>query len=500
MSKRVDVPARVWAALVALVAGGAIGLRVFAYRSALGIPDSDEAVVGLMARHILHGQFTTFYWGQPYGGSQEAVVTAPLLAIFGSGWLALRIEPMLLSAVAAALVWRVGRRTIGKPAAAVAGLLFLIWPPFLLFELGRQLGFYASAIVYCALLLLLALRVVESPSRGRVALLGLVLGLALWDDVQLVPVMLPLVGWTLWRRPQALRHLWAGLAAGVVGALPWLLWNVHHHLNSFHSSIADTTSYLHRLRLFASPLLPMLLAFRAPFSQQALLGTAATDVLYGGLLILFAYGAYRRRHENVALLYTVAIVFPFVYAIAAQTLFSQEPRYLLTLAPVLVLLVAQVATTFPRALVLIAVAGVVSVVTLYRMDVWARTVPPDPPKAPRELGPLVRMLDRAGVDHVYAQYWVAYRIDFDTRERIVAAQSKLVQLTFSGGVPRPSHWAVRWPPYVRQVDSARRVGFVFVAWRGDRNRAQRLHVMAQLAAHGYVRHRYANLIVYLPPR
>ncbi len=44
---------------------------------------SDEAVAGLMAQQILHGHFSAFYWGQPYGGV-EPYVTAPVFAIFGS--------------------------------------------------------------------------------------------------------------------------------------------------------------------------------------------------------------------------------------------------------------------------------------------------------------------------------------------------------------------------------------------------------------------------------
>src|SRR6185312_1031761 len=34
--------------------------------------DSDEAVIGLMARHILHGERPTFFWGQNYMGPFEA--------------------------------------------------------------------------------------------------------------------------------------------------------------------------------------------------------------------------------------------------------------------------------------------------------------------------------------------------------------------------------------------------------------------------------------------
>jgi len=58
--------------LVLFAAGAGIALRVFVYVSVLGSTNSDEAVLGLMARHALHGEFTTFLWGTPYGGPQEA--------------------------------------------------------------------------------------------------------------------------------------------------------------------------------------------------------------------------------------------------------------------------------------------------------------------------------------------------------------------------------------------------------------------------------------------
>src|SRR5205085_3756775 len=64
------------ATVIGAVAAG-IALRVWLLRGPTGALDSDEAIVGLMARHIVHQhQFTTFYWGQHYGGSLTAVVMA----------------------------------------------------------------------------------------------------------------------------------------------------------------------------------------------------------------------------------------------------------------------------------------------------------------------------------------------------------------------------------------------------------------------------------------
>ena len=78
--------------------------------------------------------------------------------------------------------------------------------------------------------------------------------------------------------------------------------------------------------------------------------------MYVGLLGLFAYGAYRARRREASLLYVVAACFPLLYALAPATLFSQEPKYLVVLSPVLVLLVAQLASTYWRAVALVGVA------------------------------------------------------------------------------------------------------------------------------------------------
>src|SRR6478609_9224647 len=110
--------------VVGIVAGAVE--RAIVWRSHLGALDSDEAVWGLMARHIADGQFTAFMWGQAYGGTLEALLSAPLLAIFPGNVLALRAVPIAFTALAAVLVWRVGLRTIDKRAAAVAGVLFWV--------------------------------------------------------------------------------------------------------------------------------------------------------------------------------------------------------------------------------------------------------------------------------------------------------------------------------------------------------------------------------------
>ena len=61
----------------ALILLGVVG-RVAFYTSPFGVPDSDEAIGGLMAKDALGGHFTTFFWGQAYGGPLETWLAAPV--------------------------------------------------------------------------------------------------------------------------------------------------------------------------------------------------------------------------------------------------------------------------------------------------------------------------------------------------------------------------------------------------------------------------------------
>jgi hypothetical protein len=141
------------------------------------------------------------------------------------------------------------------------------------------------------------------------------------------------------------------------------------------------------------------------------------------------------------------------------------------------------------------VVCLVSVVTLHRMDVWLRNPAPRwPPAVPRDFTPLISTLDGLRLDHVYADYWIAYRLAFDTRERVIGAQSTFAHATFRSGqvTPLPSP-LVRYLPYQREVQAARH-GFVFF-----RAEARSTPIVRQLERHAYRRYPIGPFVVYAPP-
>jgi hypothetical protein len=403
--------------------------------------------------------------------------------------------PILLTAVTSLLIWRVGKRTIGEPAAGVAGALFWVWPPFNLFQLTQHQSFYAANVFYCALVLLCALRAVERPDGVRVGLFGLVAGLAFWQTPQIVPIAVPAALWIAWRERRALRYWWVAVLAAVAGASPWLIWNALHGFASLgiHSSLAN---YKHSLRLLANPVGPMTIGLRAPFGQQVLIPpTMLTYAIYAGLIALFLFGAWKTRHRDVSILYVVLALFPFLYAIDRRTSFlSSWPQYTVVVTPVVALLLAQLGSTWRRGVAVLAVGCAITVVAMPRMSDWFQLLQPVP-RAPRDMTPLIDTLDRLHLDRVFADYWIAYRLDFATKERIVAVENGFSGGTFRGSkVILPHDSNVRYRPYERKVEASPRQGLVFF-----RRTYRSLPVVPLLEAHGWKRTLVGPYVVYAPP-
>ena len=419
-------------AILTLGALAGLGLRLYAHASSLGTLDGDEAVWGLMARHVLDGEVSAFFWGQGYGGTQEVLVTAPLVGILGTSTEVIRLVPVALTGIASFLVWRIGRRTVGEPAARIAAVLFWIWPAYLVWKSTRAHGFYGSGLVLVCLVLLLVVRLVERRSRLDAALLGLVLGLGWWQTPQIVPVALPALAWLVWRRPEVVRDAWLAALPAALTALPWLVSNLEHDWWSFDVSSGETP-YPTRLRGFFSATLPMALGLRIPFTSEWPLGSALSGLLYVGLVVAFAIAWRRRRSGTTGLLFFVVAAFPFLYALSPSTWIVDEPRYVVVLLPVLALLVAKALAGVRRAALAIGMAVVLAGLTLSHLATSPAFVErADGLFVPKDFDPLISALDSRRLDHVFASYWVAYRLDFETRERITAAEATFSTLEVDG--------------------------------------------------------------------
>src|SRR2546427_409369 len=95
---------------------------------------SDEAIIGLMAKHILEGRYFPFYfYGISYNAScaWEAYLAVVPFAIAGVGVVALKIPTVLLSLACLALFYAMTTRLFSIRVATSASLIFALWPGLL---------------------------------------------------------------------------------------------------------------------------------------------------------------------------------------------------------------------------------------------------------------------------------------------------------------------------------------------------------------------------------
>ena len=436
----------VWAATaVAVVIGIVLRLWLLFHRPV----SSDEAVVGLMAQQILHGHFSAFYWGQNYGGVEPYVV-AGAFAVFGKSTFVLTSVAGCLSALAGVLTWRVARRLVEhRPLAALTGALVWAAPVAAISNSMIEYGF-RGVVLCCGLgALLLSLHILDGRrDLLTFALLGLVTGLGWWASPEVVYFLLPAAAFVVIgflhddedRRPQRW-GLGAVAAAGaaLLGALPWLWVNVHSGWTSLQSNSVDVPigapGYGGRVRIFFDFMVPMLVGVRHLDSGNWVLGSVLAHVILvvelfvvvGALYLCFT-GPLRGKVIAASL-----VVAPFIVAISPQTWFWEDDRYADLVVPLLALTLALGAVELNRRLkvrapkaaatglgemILVGFVGLSLFLALVGFRSLMPIVTPggtftsgwSNPDAPAARA--VAALESGGVHDGYAEYWVAYKLDY----------------------------------------------------------------------------------------
>ena len=464
-------------------------------RSTAGTLDSDDAVVGLMAKHAAHGEIPVLFWGQNYGGPQEVLLTAPLFALFGTSTILLLLVPAVLTAAASVVVWRIGLRLSNTTSAVAAALILWVAPGYLIYKTSHQHGFYASGLLWSAVLLLVVLRLATRPSRLDAALLGLVLGAAWWQTPQILPVAVPALIWLACSRPRVLRLAWLVALTALVGALPWLGWNA---VNGW-SSVTDTPgygeaitpgTYVDHVRQYVNALMPMSLNLRTPFTSDWPIGAVPAALIYASLLCGFAWIGWRGRRRPISLLVAVMAGYPLIYAASPASWNAAEPRYLLLALPAVALLLAYPLRTRGTAAIGIGVTCLLSALVLTRMDDSFQLEPGI--TNPRSFAPLVAELDRRRINRVWTTYWIAYRLTFETDERIIAAHVDLTRSRTRAGrlVIGDAGWSRNWD-YNRAVRADPKPAVVFI------HNSAPSSSNAQLRRHGFRRVTVGDFDVYV---
>ena len=154
---------------------GLIGREIFPF-------NADEAIVALMAKHTLLGDWPVFFYGQAYMGSLDATLVAMGFRLIGERILVIRLIQILLYAgtvlTTILLGWRIFKNRL---AGLVAGLILAIPTTNLTLYTTISLGGYGEALLLGNLILLAGLCIQQEEARLPIYfVLGFLIGLGFW--------------------------------------------------------------------------------------------------------------------------------------------------------------------------------------------------------------------------------------------------------------------------------------------------------------------------------
>ena len=140
--------------------------------------NSDEALEGLMARHIR--ELPIFFWGQGYKGVPEVYLTAIAFATFGAGVVQIKAVTMAIWCGAVAVSTRLGQRWYGDIGGAVTGALLVLGPPSVVYWSLSGSAEVAWLTLTFSGVLLAYQRSVDDPGRPISPIVMFGCGAALW--------------------------------------------------------------------------------------------------------------------------------------------------------------------------------------------------------------------------------------------------------------------------------------------------------------------------------
>jgi hypothetical protein len=422
----------------ALLAALAAALCFFLLVTARIPWNADQAVVSLMATHILDGRsHPVIFWGTNYGGTIEPHLVAAAFFIFGATPAVFRATMSVFYALYLAGVGTFVWRFFGRRAALVA-CLWLALPPFFLPYKGLTSdGLYEMVALLGLASLFLALLADERLAAGRPAVavlgaFGLITGLGLW----VTPLTLPTAGaaalWLIAGHARSVRG--RGVAAwacgGLLGATPWIVWNLRHAWASVRArelTPAAGGGLLSNIPRFLTETLPVFLgAARPNFSNNPYASFPGARVLVPLLVLALVLPAVAaaRRDRRLRLLFFVLVVLS-AGAVTSGRLAPSEPRFLIAGYAALAALIGVAFTSLPGRGSRLLFAGGLGVLLASNVSsafhAHRHLHDTDDSQVTGPLGPLVVELRSRGITRVWTNYWAAYRITFESGEKIVAA-------------------------------------------------------------------------------
>jgi len=441
--------------LVLILAVLAIGilfrLAFFIYAYHVLPLSSDEAWPGLMAMHMLKGEFPVVYWGQTYMGTQESFIDAALILLFGAHTLTIRIYPLAFAFLFLAVSYWLARSSYNREVGLITLALLAIPTPYLaMCGVVIPPDNYLAVTTLGSIALLLTSRIITADRRNVLdfILLGAVLGYSFWLHLLIISYIVVAILFLFLKDKLLIvrKEFWGLALAFFVTSLPLWWFNWTHDFATF-GDVGRQGDWARTLAMVQIALMytvqffvGMRIMLYGDNSNNVTLPPALYYLLAAiwiGVLVLVLIASWKRlwrlcylslkNTDGTALLLVMTAASIAVYA-KSQRSSSNDARYLLPILSALPILFAYglwrlhqwARPVFYVLLAVVLVAQVWGNVLLAKA--WNDPALVAGPLELPDTRPLIRFLDAHGIRHAYAHYWLSYRMTYETQEALIVSE------------------------------------------------------------------------------
>ena len=427
--------------------------------------NSDEAIVGLMAKHILDGQYPVFFYGQSYMGSLDAFLIAGVFKIIGEKVIAIRIVQIILYSLVLLTSYIIGKRVFHSTITGIFAVLLLAVPPVNVTLYSTvSLGGYSEALLVSNLLFItgfLLLRKIDAPRQEKshnnhlklipgIGLYFFLMGFGIWVNgitlVYSVPIGLMLFIQLIQTRNNFRLKTFVSIGfvsvlCGLIGLFPWVRFAFQHGSISIYSELfgnavnvemgsffQKTVSHIINYFLLGST---VVVGLRPPWEVRWLSFGLIPLIVIFWILVFGFWGRrlFSRHNDKKNQDYMVAGVFLFQFLGFIFTPFGIDPsgRYFLPLAVPLALIAGEMVKLVKSKKWQVSI---IMVVVIFQMIGTLQCAYRYPPGITTQFDlsttidhrydeELIEFLEENDAYYGFTNYWVAYPLAFSSDEELI---------------------------------------------------------------------------------
>lgn len=485
-----------WGIVFALICAAILKITLFT--GGLIPFNADEAVVALMARHILQGQFPIFFYGQAYMGSLDAWLIAGGFLIFGQQIWVIRLVQMIIYLGTIFTTALIAKSISGNERNGIVAALLMAFPTInVTLYTTASLGGYGETMLIGNIIILAALRIAIQSTTKKFAnwlIFGFFIGLGIWVFGYSLVYSIPALIWLMWQiilRIKSIklsgREIVNGIVAnllglmigGIIGCFPLIIFAYSNGMGRLFSELrggaiagVEQLSYLQQINQHLWSLLVLgstvIFGIRPPWEVRWLVLPLLpyAMVFWLGAVCFGINHSIKIQQSKPGWLLLTGVV-ACVCLGFVMTPFGADPsgRYFLVLmAPLAIMAAEMILWSYERiGKWSFTLAGLIIIYNIAATIQCANRYPPGITTQFYEISQIDHRYDQELIDFLiehdekygYSNYWVSYPLAFLSQEELIYTPRLPYHADF-----RYTERDNRYLPYEQMVDSSKRAAYI----------------------------------------